>query len=235
MDIDSKTYDKHAKHAVGFGYEARNSAPTSLIVHSTSNPNVQNTAFTAEARFLLNSPLVSAHFLVSKTGKIVQFLDPLKWAAWHAGNCKPAFVNQRSIGIELHHSVGDAPYPKLQMDALGALMIALGAQFNIPFGMMETHGQVALPGPYKRKTDPSDMSHPAFLAWRDQLVAAPPPPRPYRARGLPIHQAPDVTSPVALGGAAILMPGAIIHPDQIKDGWAHVPEGFIDVKALEAI
>jgi hypothetical protein len=198
-----------------------------------------NTAFADEAKFLFESSLVSAHYLVGKDGAVVRFLDPKRWAAWHAGNARTGWGNDKSIGIELHHSVGDPPYPAAQFAALGALLASLSALFNIPFGMVETHGQIAIAGPYDRKHDPSDWPHADFIRWRDSLAQIPPPVSPpsarYRASGVPIHEAPDVTSPVALGGMAILAPGTEIQPDQIKDGWAHVPEGFIDAKALEAI
>lgn len=182
--MDTTTYDKHAHHPIGFGgYEARKGVPTSIVVHSTSNPNVKNTDFEAEAKFLLDTPLAGAHFLIGKDGHIVRFLEPRAWAAWHAGAALSDYSNQRSIGIELHHSVGDPPYPRAQLDALRDLLLSLMAEFGIPATNIETHGQIALPGPYKRKTDPSDMSHDWFLQFRAGLAAGAPPPDPFQAWG----------------------------------------------------
>lgn len=237
--MDTVTYDKAAKYAIGHGFEDRVKPVSSIVVHSTSS-SIKNTQFTAEAKYLYTSALVSAHYLIGKDGSVVRFLDPKLYVAWHAGNALPEYGNAKSAGIELHHSVGDAPYPLAQLAALSVLLRSLLALFAIPIEHIETHGQIALPGPYVRKTDPADWPHADFITWRNQLNTAPPTPLPapvghYRVRGVPIHEAPSVTSAVALGGTAILPAGKEIHSDQVKDGWAHVAEGFIDVKALEAI
>lgn len=188
--IDATTYNK-SKHYPGRGYGQRPGAPTAIIVHSTNNDE-KNTFFTAEAKFLFESANVSAHFLISKTGRIVQFLDPAAKAAWHAGTTKPGFANNLSIGIELHHSVGDDPYPDAQIDALTWLVRELMARFRIPPVMVDTHRAVALPA--KRKTDPNDWSDLDFYRWRAQLqptAPTPPPPPippavdPLRAAQLP--------------------------------------------------
>lgn len=230
MNFDATTYDKAAKHAPGHGYEARNAAPISIVVHSTSNPNAKNTPFKSEATFLLDARLVSAHYLIGKDGKGARFLEPRAWAAWHAGTAQKSYLNQRSIGIELHHSVGDPPYPKAQMDALADLLSALSEEFNIPFGMMETHGQIAIAGPYKRKTDPSDMSYAAFVAWRAQLTV-PAPTFFYRVSGLPVYQRADHTGP--LWGH--LVTGEHVAVDDMGNGHLADSRGFVDVNGLEVL
>ena len=173
--MDDTTYDKRAKYNPGHGYEARKNAPISIVCHSTSNPRAKNTVFSAEATFLYNSTLVSAHYLIGKDGATVRFLEPRAWAAWHAGNAQREYQNQYSIGVELHHSVGDPPYPKAQMNALAVLLRSLMALFNIPVTRIETHGQIAIAGPYIRKSDPSDMTYEAFLQFRSTLVSEPTP------------------------------------------------------------
>jgi N-acetylmuramoyl-L-alanine amidase-like protein len=238
--MDTETYNKAQKYRPGRGYEARVNPPTSIIVHSTSSL-VKNTLFANEAKFLYESSLVSAHYLIGKDGAIVRFLDPRKWAAWHAGNTIPAFLNQRSIGVELHHSVGDPPYPDAQLNALSALLRSLWGLFNIPIERIETHGQVALPGPYKRKTDPSDMTYAEFRAFRADLAPdppsppapTPPPPAPvpYTVRGLPVYQRADHTG--ALWGH--LVTGEFVAIDNATNGHLADGRGFVDLAGLEAI
>lgn len=178
--IDKTSYNKAAHYPVGHGYSTRPNAPTSGVVHSTNNSQA-NTSFTNEANYLYTSPDVSAHFLVGKDGRIVQFLDPRTYQAWHAGTAQDAFVNAKSIGIELHHSTPDPPYPKAQIDALGWLLKQLAAQFQIAPGLIETHGQIAIAGPYIRKTDPDDWPHADFVVWRNALFVT----DPLRARTIP--------------------------------------------------
>jgi hypothetical protein len=231
--IDATTYNKHAKWPTGHGYEPRHAAPTSIVVHSTSSAT-KNTMFTAEANYLYNAPLVSAHFLVGKDGAIVQFLDPRAWAAWHAGNAIPAWSNQRSIGIELHHSVGDPFYPQPQIDALNALVMELCGQFTIPTAVIETHGQIALPGPYVRKHDPADWPYAGFVLWRSRLDTPPPPVHAYTVVGVPIYQRQDLVG--ALAGH--LTSGDPVQIDATyANGAGHLADGrgFVDLDGLVSV
>lgn len=232
--MDTSTYDKAKKYKPGHGYEARVNAPTSIVVHSTSNPHVTNTPFTAEATFLLDAPLVSSHYLIGKDGAVVRFLDPRTWAAWHAGNARPPWANARSIGVELHHSVGDPPYPDAQLDALAVLLRSLMGLFAIPLEMIETHGQIALPGPYLRKTDPSDMSHEMFLTFRSTRVSLPPLRDFWHVRGVPIYQAQSRTGLIA----GYLTPADTVEVGKrYEDGgvWLADGRGFIDGNCLEPV
>lgn len=231
--MDIATYDKAKKYKPGRGYELRNAAPTSIVVHSTSNPRVRNTPFAKEATFLLNAALVSAHYLIGKDGVTVRFLDPRKWAAWHAGNARSQYVNQRSIGVELHHSVGDPPYPQAQLDALAVLLQSLWKLFVIPIEHIETHGQIALPGPYDRKTDPSDMTYQAFLEFRARLGASVVI-GPYRAvTCAPVFQDRRPDAPLALTVTA----GTIEAIDDLTAGWVHLQSGagFSPLSCWEAL
>jgi N-acetyl-anhydromuramyl-L-alanine amidase AmpD len=168
-DYTIEIRDKRLVTSAGQGYQLRGTVPTAIVIHSTSNPNAKNTAFENELKFLLTTTKAASHYLIGKDGRIVQMLEPRAWQAWHAGEALVGFTNPRSIGIELHHSVGDPPYPAAQLDALAWLVRRLMAQFSIPAERVETHGQIARPGPYGRKTDPSDMTYSAFLAWRAGL------------------------------------------------------------------
>jgi len=172
LSVDTTTYPKAQRHPQRHGYQLRGAAPTSVVLHTTNNRR-KGTPFDAEARFLLNSPDVSAHYLIGKDGRIVQFLDPRAYQAWHAGAAWDPFRNARSIGIELHVSVGEAPMDA-QLAAAAALVRQLAAQFGIPAERIETHRAVALPP--GRKTDPEGWSDAAFSGWRARLFAPADPP-----------------------------------------------------------
>ncbi len=97
---------------------------------------------------------------------------------------------------------------------------------------VDTHGQVALPGPYIRKIDPTDWPHPDFIAWRDQVLR--PPAKPYQVMGLPVYERSDHTG--LLWG--YLAPGQSVKIDDPSNG--HVCEvdgvpqgiGFVDMAGL---
>ncbi len=239
LSIDTKTYDKAKHYDPGHGYELRRTQPTSLIVHSTSNIR-KNTAFAGEATYLFESAAVSTHYLIAKNGLIVRFLEPGPWAAWHAGQAMPAFQNSRSIGVELHHSVGDDPYPKAQLDALAWLVRDLTHSFAIAPAAIETHGQVALPGPYNRKHDPEAWPHGDFLTWRAALASpALAGAGTYRVTfGAAVYEAPRGDAPIALGRTALLLAGEIVEVDGISsNGFAHLASGlgFVPLSTLERL
>lgn len=195
--VDTSSYNKPARYPVGHGYSLRPDEPTAAVVHSTNNSK-PNTSFESEANFLYSSPDVSADYLIGKDGRIVRFLDSRKYQAWHAGGkqsngtwtAQPEFANSESIGIELHKSTPDPFYPKVQLDALGWLLKQIAGQFHIPPHMIDTHGQIAIAGPYQRKTDPDKWAHADFIMWRDALFAT----DPLRARQL--QGAPPANIPV---------------------------------------
>lgn len=169
MNIDISSYNKQQHYPINHGYDRRDGTPISLVIHSTSSSR-KNTRFEAEANYLYQSDDVSAHYLIGKSGQIVQFLAPSLWSAWHAGAALPHWQNERSIGIELHHSVDDPPYPKAQIDALTWLAKDIMVRYRLAANDVETHGQIALPGPYVRKHDPHNWPHDDFLVWRSALV-----------------------------------------------------------------
>ncbi len=113
--IDMTTYPKAIKYPINHGYDDRNGVPSSVIVHSTEGK--QGQTFFSAATFLYNAAKVSAHYLIGRSGEIVQFLDPVTYSAWHAGPAEAPFVNQRSIGIECLHAEGEN-WPIIQKNAL---------------------------------------------------------------------------------------------------------------------
>jgi len=133
--------------------------PNYVILHHTTNDTAE------EAVATLTSPLarVSAHYLVTRDGRIIHLVDELK-RAWHAGDSYwggNRDLNSSSIGIELDNN-GREPFPEAQIGALIALLGDLAARWNIPAANVLAHGDVA-PG---RKVDPGE-----FFPWR-QLAAA---------------------------------------------------------------
>lgn len=178
LEIDTTTYNKAARYplpappALGHGYEARKQPPSSVVVHTTNNAN-KGTAFAGEADFLFNSPDVSAHYLIGKDGRIVQFLDPRTYAAWHAGSAIGPWLNQYSIGIELHVSLGERP-TQAQRDATAWLCGRLMAEYGFASDRIETHRYVATP--VGRKSDPEGWPNAEFYQWRAMLIATAPDP-----------------------------------------------------------
>jgi AmpD protein len=92
---------------------------------------------------------VSAHFLVRRTGDLVQFV-PCSKRAWHAGvsewRRRPA-CNDYSIGIELE-GTDEEPFEECQYSVLAALTNAIERAY--PIADIAGHSDIA-PG---RKTDP---------------------------------------------------------------------------------
>ena len=141
---------------------------TLLIVHSISLPPGEYGGDAIE-RFFTNrldprahpyfeeiaGMRVSAHFLVRRDGKLVQFVPVLK-RAWHAGVSSwrgRSACNDFSVGVELEGR-DDGPFEEAQYQALDALVRRL--RKALPLRDIAAHSDVA-PG---RKTDPG-----AGFAW----------------------------------------------------------------------
>ena len=109
---------------------------------------------------------VSAHFLIRRTGEVVQFVSADE-RAWHAGVsswCGREHCNDFSIGIELE-GTDDAQYEDPQYEALAALISVLRNHYpSIRSDAIVGHSDIA-PG---RKTDPG----PAF-DWQRVRLAQP--------------------------------------------------------------
>ena len=92
---------------------------------------------------------VSAHFLVRRDGRIIQFV-PCTKRAWHAGESRwqgRPCCNDFSLGIELEGS-DDVPFTDAQYDALNQLTMALRTAY--PVCGIAGHNDIAP----QRKTDP---------------------------------------------------------------------------------
>lgn len=133
-----------------------------VVIHNISLPPGQFDSGDIEAFFqnrldpsrhpffaTIHEVRVSAHFLVTRTGELVQFVSCLD-RAWHAGQSeflgRPR-CNDFSIGIEIEGS-DDQPFTLAQYHTAAALVRALLAAY--PVRALAGHSDIA-PG---RKTDP---------------------------------------------------------------------------------
>ncbi|HET9207941.1 MAG TPA: N-acetylmuramoyl-L-alanine amidase, partial [Burkholderiaceae bacterium] len=87
--------------------------PAFVVIHYTGADSASS------AVRMLSRPesQVSAHYLVSRDGTIVQLVDE-RARAWHAGESKwgaLSDLNSASIGIELDND-GRSAYPQIQID-----------------------------------------------------------------------------------------------------------------------
>lgn len=140
--------------------------PNYVIIHYTAQDSLAQTLKT----FTLVKPQVSAHYVVSKDGKIVHMLnDYLR--AWHAGISKWGSIsdmNSCSIGIELDNN-GKEPFAPAQVKSLLALLAQLKKVYNIPTNNFIGHGDIAPP----RKPDPgvffpwAQLAKKGFGQWAD--------------------------------------------------------------------
>lgn len=132
--------------------------PNFIIIHHTAQDSLQKTLRT----FTLQKTKVSAHYVISRDGKVVHMLnDYLR--AWHAGNSswgKDTDINSVSLGIELDNN-GSEPFSDIQINSLLALLTKLKKDFNIPTQNIIGHSDIAP----TRKVDPS-----VFFPWK--LLAA---------------------------------------------------------------
>jgi AmpD protein len=140
-----------------------------LVVHNISLPAgrfggphiadlfTNRTDFAADPSFAdMRGLTVSAHFLVRRDGRAIQFVS-CNERAWHAGvSCFGGReqCNDFSVGIEMEGSDFVAFSPA-QYETLAALTVALAARY--PIAAVQGHEHVA-PG---RKTDPGP-----FFDWK---------------------------------------------------------------------
>ena len=129
--------------------------PNFVIIHHTAQDSLQQTLRT----FTLSKTQVSAHYVISDDGTVVQMLnDYLR--AWHGGNAswgKNTDINSASIGIELDNN-GFEPFSEAQINSLVALLTRLKKDYNIPTANIIAHSDIAP----SRKSDPS-----AFFPWKN--------------------------------------------------------------------
>jgi len=109
---------------------------------------------------------VSAHFLVRRDGRLLQFVSCLE-RAWHAGTSSwrgRAACNDYSVGIEFE-GVDDSAYAAEQYSTGAALLAAIRSAY--PICAVAAHSAVA-PG---RKTDPGPQFDWAALELPSSLLS----------------------------------------------------------------
>lgn len=133
-----------------------------LVLHNISLPPGQFGSGDIEAFFqnrldpdrhpffaTIHQVQVSAHFLVTREGELIQFVSCAQ-RAWHAGLSDffgRARCNDFSIGIEIE-GCDDLPFTSAQYDTVAGLVRALRQAY--PIGAIAGHSDIAP----DRKTDP---------------------------------------------------------------------------------
>lgn len=230
--IPITAYYKNRALPIENGYEKRirKYSDFGIVIHTT-NGNI-GSSYGSEVQYLYTAKNVSAHFLVSKEGKITQLL-PIEFAAWHAGYVNDShFTNYDSIGIEMHFTPGEnSNQPKLN-NATKELIRSLITQYPI-YGI-RMHREIAIydDGRLGRKIDPSHMNDEEFRAWRSDI---------YNCvfqktikKGALLHTAPTIHSPIAshITDPAIniergkLTTNTVFPIQYIANGWIWIPTGI---------
>ncbi len=124
--------------------------PNFVVIHETTNDTAEFALKT------LTNPVlkVSAHYLISRDGKVYRLVDEMR-RAWHAGVSYwggNTDLNSSSIGIELDNN-GDEPFAEAQISRLLILLKELKLKYSIPAANFIGHGDIA-PG---RKVDPGRL------------------------------------------------------------------------------
>lgn len=129
--------------------------PISMVVlHYTEMQPVE----TALAKLVDPEAKVSAHYLISEAGEVIQLVDEDK-RAWHAGQSYwrgHPDVNSASIGIELDHpghALGYREFADAQIEALVPLLARIVKDYDIPRANVVGHSDVAP----ARKIDPGEL------------------------------------------------------------------------------
>ena len=141
-----------------------------VVIHYTA----METTDAACVRLCDEAVEVSAHYLISEQGDIIQLVDE-DMRAWHAGAGAwgdVTDVNSHSIGIELANT-GDAPFAAAQMDALEGLLGGVQGRWAIPAERIIGHSDMAPvrkhdPGP---RFDWQRLALGGFSVWPDGAEA----------------------------------------------------------------
>jgi N-acetylmuramoyl-L-alanine amidase len=178
-------------------HDARSvAAPDIVVLHYTDMASAD-----AAVAWLCNpASKVSAHYLVTAGGEVVQMVDEER-RAWHAGASGwdgTRDINHRSIGIELDnpgHRPHPPTFPGAQIDSLLRLLDGIRARWPVPPRNVVAHSDIAP----TRKIDPGEA-----FPWR-RLAAA----------GHALHVEP--AAPVPFNGpsfaSALARSGYFLDPD----------------------
>jgi len=123
--------------------------PRLIVIHATEMASADAALAVLKSRNA--SGRVSAHYLVTDQGRIIQLVEDSN-RAWHAGAGRwrgMNDINSVSIGIELDND-GREPYPKAQIEALIALLSDLSRRYALQPSAVIGHSDMAP----ARKQDP---------------------------------------------------------------------------------
>jgi N-acetylmuramoyl-L-alanine amidase len=169
QQIDSIAPDQQSFiGSVNFGIRK----PNFVIIHHTAQTSLDQTIKT----FTLARTEVSAHYVVSRDGKVVHMVNDYLRSN-HAGIGKwgnDTDLNSTSLGIELDNN-GDESYSDAQIKSLLSLLGTLKKKYNIPAANFIGHADIAP----KRKPDPNKfpwkvLAEKGYGLWYDAVLKMPP-------------------------------------------------------------
>ncbi|RZK58992.1 MAG: N-acetylmuramoyl-L-alanine amidase [Pedobacter sp.] len=167
--IDSLNNQQYFVGTVNMGIRK----PNFVIIHHTAQDSLAQTIKT----FTIARTAVSAHYVVSRDGKVVQMVnDYLR--AQHAGAGKWGSVtdmNSCSIGIEMDNNGTTDVWTDAQINSLCALLATLKKKYSIPTANFIGHADFAP----TRKPDPNNfpwktLAKKGFGLWFDDVLQMPP-------------------------------------------------------------
>lgn len=147
--------------------------PNFVIIHHTAQDSLAQTIKT----FTLTRTGTSAHYVVSRDGKVVQMVNDYLRAN-HAGISKwgkDTDLNSSSIGIEMDNNGTTDIWTDAQINSLLKLLATLKKKYNIPTANFIGHADIAP----KRKPDPNNfpwkkLADKGFGYWYDDVLKNPP-------------------------------------------------------------
>src|SRR5262245_18532578 len=148
--------------------------PSFVVIHYTG----ADSASSAVRVLSSTQSQVSAHYLISRDGTIVQLVDE-RARAWHAGESRWGALgdlNSASIGVELDND-GRSAFPPIHIDALLSLLSDLRQRYRLPAPNYLGHSDIAP----RRKLDPGPLfpwrtlAASGFGVWCDAPYPDPPP------------------------------------------------------------
>lgn len=169
QNIDSLPMEQQSfVGSVNFGIRK----PNFVILHHTAQKSADQTIKT----FILKSTETSAHYVVSRDGKVIHMVNDYLRAN-HAGVAKwgnEMDLNSCALGIELDNN-GNEPYSDAQINSLIALLGTIKKKYNIPVSNFIGHSDIAP----KRKIDPNKfpwkkLAEKGYGLWYDAILQIPP-------------------------------------------------------------
>jgi outer membrane biosynthesis protein TonB len=136
-------------------------APNFILLHGTGGgepgATKSQTAESLLSTFTNAERQVSAHYVVGRDGKIIEYVDPRE-RAWHAAGDGRDW-NSAAIGIEIvNDNSGKDEYTDAQLEAVRSLVQHLSHEFEIPATHVYAHRQVQ-----DDRSDPVGFPFKAFL------------------------------------------------------------------------